>query len=112
MSKILNVFFLFIFLSGTFLMSPGARALDINNICIGECGSSITDNNSSEVHDSSFPDTVHYNCGHCCHYGHAINTFFANPAVLGINQQTFAENFNSPPFYIPYGIKRPPRIAA
>ena len=88
-----------VFLIGTFLMSPGARAVDINNICIGECGSSITDsNNNPEGHDGSVPDAAHYNCGHCCHYGHAINTFFADQAALGINQQTFAENFNSPPF--------------
>lgn len=81
-------------------------------MCIGgECISSTTDIAQNQVDNgSSFPDSVQHNCGHCCHYGHAINTFWGHQAMLRVNQLNFAEHYNSSPSHIPYGIKRPPRI--
>ncbi|MFA6038101.1 MAG: hypothetical protein WC748_08300 [Legionellales bacterium] len=95
-------------------MSPGAHAFDINNLCIGgECVASTTDTaqNSQDDDSSSSDTTMQHNCGHWCHYGHAINTFYGHPITLTVSQN-FSESYNSPVSHCPDGIKRPPRVTA
>lgn len=74
---------------GTFVSLPDAHAFDLDCDTVQE-----------EMHD----------CHHCCHHGHAINTFKEEIEILFVPQMV--SNYQPESLsHLYYLIKRPPRLA-
>ncbi len=114
MTKSINIFFLLVFLLGTFAMSPGARAFDMDHTAINlaECDAlNLDERHVNDDEGSSSSKIDHHDCHHCCHYGHAINLSFKYPIVVDVAQK-ISDHYSAFVLHIVHTIKRPPRIAA